>query len=40
MHETKTAKLYGICIEYIPEKKIRYCYLVLERLETGFVRRA
>jgi serine/threonine protein kinase len=31
--ETKTAKLYGICIEYNPHRKIRYCYLVLERLE-------
>jgi serine/threonine protein kinase len=32
--ETSTVKLYGICIDYNPEKKTRYCYLVLERLET------
>ena len=32
--ETSTAKLYGICIDYNPSKKTRYCYLVLERLET------
>jgi serine/threonine protein kinase len=32
--ETSTAKLYGICIEYKPSIKTRYCYLVLERLET------
>ena len=32
--ETSTAKLYGICIEINPHTKSRYCYLVLERLET------
>jgi serine/threonine protein kinase len=32
--ETMTAKLYGICIEYNPRLLYRYCYLVLERLET------
>ena len=32
--DTKTAKLYGICIQFNPKTKSRYCYLVLERLET------
>jgi serine/threonine protein kinase len=32
--ETSTVKLYGICIDYNVAKKTKYCYLVLERLET------
>jgi serine/threonine protein kinase len=36
--ETNTAKLYGICIEFDLKTRNRYCYLVLESLETDLHR--
>jgi serine/threonine protein kinase len=34
--ETKSVKLYGICLEFFPDKRSIYCYLVLEQLESDF----